>query len=112
MNQTSPDPIDRRSSTRRACRLVVRYRTDGSWRPATAVDLSERGCRLRIGEDLPRGAVVRVAFARPEAEGQAPAEVQGTGAVIWCRLEGLSHQAGVHFTEPPPDVEELLAPLA
>jgi hypothetical protein len=27
---------------------------------------------------------------------------------MWCRLEGLSHQAGVHFDDPPDDLIGLL----
>jgi hypothetical protein len=27
---------------------------------------------------------------------------------MWCRLEGLSHQAGVHFEDPPEDLVLLL----
>lgn len=93
---------DRRSSTRRACLLVVRYRRGAAWRPATAVDLSAHGCRLRIGEDLTRGAEIDVVFARPDA---AAPEVRVAGRVMWCRLEGLSHQAGVHFTDAPADLQ-------
>jgi hypothetical protein len=96
--------IDRRSATRRACRLGARYRVGAAWHPATLVDLSARGCRLRIGEDLARGAAVRVQLSAPRAA--APVELEGS--VIWCRLEGLSHQAGVHFEDPPPDLMDLL----
>jgi len=97
-------PTDRRSTTRRACLLGARYRLASSWHPATLVDLSARGCRLRIGEDLPRGAAVRVELAP-----KGPARpVELTGSVVWCRLEGLSHQAGVHFDQPPDDLMELL----
>jgi hypothetical protein len=103
MDDTPADGIDRRSSTRRACRLGARYRLAASWHPATLVDLSARGCRLRIGEDLPRGATVRVELSA----GTAP-PVELAGAVIWCRLEGLSHQAGVHFDDAPDDLMDLL----
>jgi PilZ domain len=106
--EDAPDPkddgIDRRSSTRRACLLGARYRVGAGWHPATLVDLSARGCRLRIGEDLPRGAAVRVELS-PRG---APAPVDLTGSVMWCRLEGLSHQAGVHFEDPPDDLVSLL----
>ena len=72
--------------------------------PAPLVDLPARGCRLRIGEDLPRGAAVRVELS-PRG---TPAPVDLTGSVMWCRLEGLSHQAGVHFEDPPDDLVSLL----
>jgi hypothetical protein len=103
--EDSPDNgIDRRSSTRRACLLVARYRVGTGWHPATLVDLSARGCRLRIGEDLARGAAVRVELS-PRG---ASAPVDLTGSVMWCRLEGLSHQVGVHFDDPPDDLASLL----
>jgi len=103
--EDSPDNgIDRRSSTRRACLLGARYRVAAGWHPATLVDLSARGCRLRIGEDLPRGAAVRVELS-PRG---ASAPVDLTGSVMWCRLEGLSHQAGVHFDDAPGDLMDLL----
>jgi PilZ domain-containing protein len=103
--EDSPDNgIDRRSSTRRACLVVARYRVGTGWHPATLVDLSARGCRLRIGEDLARGAAVRVELS-PRG---ASAPVDLTGSVMWCRLEGLSHQVGVHFDDPPDDLASLL----
>jgi PilZ domain len=104
MEDAPGDGIDRRSSTRRACLLGARYRVASGWHPATLVDLSARGCRLRIGEDLPRGAAVRVELSPRGAA--APVEVEGS--VVWCRLEGLSHQAGVHFDDPPGDLTGLL----
>src|SRR5262249_45957459 len=104
MDDPAADGIDRRSSARRACRLGARYRVGAGWHPATLVDLSSRGCRLRIGEDLARGASVRVELS-PRG---AAAPVELTGSVIWCRLEGLSHQAGVHFEDAPDDLIGLL----
>ena len=104
MADIADDGIDRRSSTRRACLLGARYRVATGWHPATLVDLSARGCRLRIGEDLPRGAAVRVELS-PRG---ASTPVDLTGSVMWCRLEGLSHQAGVHFDDPPDDLIGLL----
>jgi hypothetical protein len=104
MEDSPENGIDRRGSTRRACLLGARYRVGAAWHPATLVDLSARGCRLRIGEDLPRGAAVRVELS-PRG---APAPVDLTGSVMWCRLEGLSHQAGVHFENAPADLMELL----
>jgi PilZ domain len=99
------DGIDRRSATRRVCRLAARYRVAAAaWHPATLVDLSARGCRLRIGEDLPRGAALRVELT---PQGEAPPALL-TGLVVWCRLEGLSHQAGVHFDDAPDDLMSLL----
>jgi hypothetical protein len=102
-----PPRTNRRLSSRRACRLTVRYRAGAEWRGATAMDLSGRGCRLRVGEDLTRGGPVSVAF---EGEGTPPVEVDGQ--VIWCRKEGLSYQAGIHFETPPPALEAILTGIA
>ena len=101
---TLSDGIDRRASTRRACLVGARYRVASGWHPATLVDLSARGCRLRIGEDLARNAEVKVQLSARSVE--EPVELSGT--VVWCRLEGLSHQAGVHFEDAPPDLMDLL----
>ena len=99
---------DRRRTTRRACLVGARYRVGTGWHPATLVDLSAHGCRLRVGEDLPRGAEVRVQLTPPGSGDGATVDLQGV--VVWCRLEGLSHQAGLHFAAPPPDLMEILEP--
>jgi hypothetical protein len=104
MDDSTTDGIDRRASTRRACLIGARYRVASGWHPATLVDLSARGCRLRIGEDLARNAPVRVELSAPR--GALPVELGGI--VVWCRLEGLSHQAGVHFDDAPDDLMGLL----
>lgn len=96
---------ERRTSARRACLLQVRYRGAEGWHPATAVDVSDRGCRLRVGEDLARGAV-RVAFVAP---GGVARPIEAAGTVVWCRLEGLSYQAGIHFGHEEPKLLQLLA---
>ena len=101
-----PPRTNRRLASRTACRLTARYRTGKEWRGATAMDLSTRGCRLRVGEDLDRGGTVTVAFER---EG-APA-VEVTGQVIWCRREGLSYQAGIHFGTAPDALEAILTTI-
>jgi len=70
------------------------------------MDLSTRGCRLRVGEDLPRGGPVTVDF---EVEGTPAVEVPGR--VIWCRREGLSYQAGIHFAAAPDALEAILTTI-
>ncbi|HUG53952.1 MAG TPA: PilZ domain-containing protein [Vicinamibacteria bacterium] len=110
MDDPAADGIDRRSSTRRACLLGARYNLGTGWHPAALVDLSARGCRLRVGEDLARGAAVRVQLTSPAERGRAPVEL--AGVVVWCRLEGISHQVGVHFGDPPPDLMDLLEAAA
>ena len=101
-----PPRTNRRRSSRTACRLTVRYRTGKEWRGATAMDLSTRGCRIRVGEDLARGGPVTVGF---EGEGSPPFEV--SGQVIWCRREGLSYQAGIHFATAPDALEAILTAI-
>jgi hypothetical protein len=75
------------------------------------MDLGATGCRLRLGEDLPRGAEVRVVFELPLRDGSKALSVEVPGSVIWSRVEGLSRQAGIHFTMPPPALQELIDSL-
>jgi len=103
---------NRRITARKACLLTVRYQANGDWRPATAMDLSPYGCRLRVGEDVPRGAAVAVVFETPLRGGAKGAAVQVPGRAIWGRLEGLSYQVGVHFEDSPPALLEVLALLS
>ena len=108
----APRRVNRRLTARRACLLSVRYRAGKVWHPATAMDLSESGCRLRLGEDLPLGAAVTVAFETPLRDGANTLAAEASGVVSWSRLEGLSHTAGIQFAEPPPSLEDLLAAIA
>jgi hypothetical protein len=103
---------NRRITARRACLLTVRYRVGGEWRPATAMDLSPYGCRLRVGEDVSRGALVDVVFEMPITDGAQNATVEVVGRAIWARLEGLSHQVGLHFDDPPRGLLEILSLLS
>ncbi len=88
---------NRRLTARKACLLTVRYKTAKDWHPATCMDLSRDGCRLRLGEDLPRGSSVILLFEAPLADGARSPSVEVTGTVTWARLEGLSFQTGLHF---------------
>jgi hypothetical protein len=109
MDDQPPTPrSNRRLTARRACKLTVKYRSGEGWHPATAMDLSHKGCRLRLGEDLARGGEVTVVFETPDAGG-AGLEVAVPGQVIWSRREGLSHQAGIHFADPPSALSTILA---
>jgi len=103
---------NRRITARKACLLTVRYRANGDWRPATAMDLSPYGCRLRVGEDIPRGAAVAVVFEMPVPEGPRGEPVEVPGRAIWARLEGLSFQVGVHFEDSPSRIYEVLSALS
>jgi hypothetical protein len=86
---------NRRLSARVACRLAMSYKLGADWHPATGMDLSNTGCRLRLGEDLPRGGV-QVRIEQVMGDERRRAELEGQ--VIWTRLEGLSYQAGIQFT--------------
>jgi hypothetical protein len=108
---TSTAP-NRRVTARRACRLNVRYRVSADWHPATAMDLSTLGCRLRVGESLARGARLRVLFEVPLRDGAAVPAVEVSANVIWSRAEGLSYQVGLAFEESPAGLDEVLAALA
>ncbi len=108
-----PDPLpsrsNRRLTARKACLLSVRYRTTGGWHPATALDLSVGGCRLRLGEDLAPGTSIAVSFEAAPRDGGATAEAHG--AVSWCHVDGLSRSAGVRFSATPAPLEDLLASM-
>ena len=113
MNDSSvPVRNNRRITARKACLLTVRYRANGEWRPATAMDLSPYGCRLRVGEDITRGATVAVLFEIPIRDGSRSTAVEVPGLAMWARLEGLSFQVGVHFESPPSGLAEILAELS
>jgi hypothetical protein len=107
-----PSRNNRRITARKACLLTVRYRALGEWRPATAMDLSPYGCRLRVGEDITRGAEVAVVFEITTENGGGGAAVEVPGRAIWARLEGLSFQVGVHFDDSPMGLLEILGALS
>ena len=102
---------NRRLTARHACQLTVRYRSTRDWHPATAMDLAVNGCRLRLGEDLPRGTEVSVVFELPLKDGSKTLAVEVPGTVIWSRIEGLSRQAGIQFPAPPEALQELIGSL-
>jgi hypothetical protein len=102
---------NRRLSARRACLLTVRYRVDKQWHPATVLNLSGQGCRLRLGEDLPRATELSVLFETPLRDGATTASAEVRGSVSWSRPEGLSHQVGIQFSSDSGPVEELLASI-
>jgi hypothetical protein len=102
---------NRRVTARYTCHLGVRYRRGEDWHPAMAMDLSFRGCRLRLGEDLPRGGSVVVSFVTPEKPGAPSRVVELPARVIWSRLEGLSYQAGMLFLADSPSLDEIITGL-
>jgi predicted deacylase len=112
MTGAAPRGGNRRLSARRACLLTVRYKASRSWHPATAVNISQQGCRLRLGEDLERGTTVGVLFEAPLRDGATTLNAEVEGVVSWSRLEGLSYQAGIQFISPPQALLDLMNSLA
>jgi len=108
----APGRSNRRITARKACLLTVHYKVNGGWRPATAMDLSPYGCRLRVGEDIARGVDVAVMFEVAGRDGEESTTVEVPGKSIWARLEGLSFQVGVHFEGSPEELAEILAALS
>lgn len=108
-NVAAPRRSNRRLTARLACQLTVRYRARKDWHPATAMDVSRNGCRLRLGEDLARGAALSVVFEQAGREGVPARSADVPGSVIWSRLEGLSYQVGIQFRSDPPELQEILA---
>ena len=108
-NIGTPSRANRRLSARVACRLAVAYSTGQEWHPATGMDLSAHGCRLRLGEDLRRGSTLRVRFEHTVDGEELKAELEGT--VIWSRLEGLSYQVGIQFPAEDAGINQILGKL-
>ncbi len=105
--------INRRLEARVACQLAVRYSYSGrEWHPATVIDLTSFGCRLRLGEALARGQALAVVFQEPGSNGQGALEVEVRGRVIWSRSEGLSCQAGIQFDDESTAIADLQGRLA
>lgn len=111
MTDAPPRHANRRLSARRACLLSVRYKAGGDWHPATVMNLSTSGCRLRLGEELLRGTVLTVLFETPLRDGATMLSAEVRGVVTWSRLDGLSHSVGIQFTEPPPSLQDLLTAI-
>src|SRR5688500_2748166 len=78
-----------RLEARHALRFTVRYRSPKDWRPASAMDLSGEGCRLRLGEVLSTGSELTVVLERLVTDGASAVSVEVPGVVMWSRLEGL-----------------------
>ena len=113
VESAAPRRTNRRLTARRACHLHSAYRQGaGSWHPATAMDVSPRGCRLRLGEELDRARSVQLRFTAPAGVDVTPRQVEVPGEVVWSRLEGLSFQAGLHFPTESAELAELLADLS
>src|SRR5262249_62286722 len=104
-----PARPNRRLTARKACRLTVHYRSQNDWHPATAMDLSPNGCRLRLGEDLLRGSGGNVQFEAPLRDGAVALSVEGPGRGVWSRVGGGSSPGGIHLVTPPDGLAALLS---
>jgi hypothetical protein len=106
----SPAPKgNRRLAARRTCHLTALYQVKDQWHPATAMDLSRRGCRLRIGEHLQRGTKLKVRLECSQTDAEAQRRIETPGRVVWSRLEGLSYQCGVDFVVECDEVDQMFA---
>jgi hypothetical protein len=108
----APRRENRRLTSRRACLLIVRYKVADQWHPATVLDLSADGCRLRLGQDLARDALVSLQFETPLRDGSTALNAEVGGVVSWSRREGLSYQVGIQFIADVPALQDLLTALA
>ena len=106
------ETAERRRLRRLACMLSVHYRARDRWHPAAVLDLSEHGCRLRIGEDLDNGLVVQLRFEAPLRDGARAVSLEVAAVVMWCRQDGLSRRAGMHFSASPVELDQILAAIA
>jgi hypothetical protein len=108
MNTRKEPRANRRLASRKSCQLAVQYLSKGHWHPATAVDLSRIGCRLRLGETLVRTARLTVAIDCSCDDNGAPLHAEVEGHVVWTRLEGLSYQCGIQFDKDVPELQAIV----
>lgn len=108
MSDNNAPKGNRRLVARWSCHLTALYQVKDQWHPATAMDLSRRGCRLRVGEHLMRGTKIKVRLECSDPSGAEIRRAEAPGVVVWSRLEGLSYQCGIHFAEESDEVERVL----
>ena len=105
-------PADRRRAPRTFCLLVVRYRASGDaggeWRPASVLDLTQGGCRLRAGRP-PLAETLEVRFEALLHDGAKSATIEAPSRVTWSRPLGHSAvELGLEFSSPPEGLSEIL----
>jgi len=108
--------INRRRKPRSACLLVVRYRRradeTSAWLPASVLDLTDAGCRLRIDEDLAAGTPLLLRLEALLRDGVKSATVETPAAVMWCRpQDGSSYELGLELAAAPAELNEILGAL-
>src|SRR5687768_7004315 len=107
-----PKRVDRRRKSRSYCLLVVRYRVRddaaGEWRAASVLDLTERGCRLKVGEQPAPGAELELRFEALLHDGVKSATIEAPARVMWCRPGAQSSsEIGVQFAAAPAGLSEI-----
>lgn len=107
---------NRRRKARFACLLVVQYRlradSASPWRPASVLDLTDAGCRLRIAEELAGGTPLLLRFETLLRDGVKSAQTEAPASVMWCRPHGrFSHEVGLEFAGVPAQLNEILGAL-
>ncbi len=105
------ETAERRRLRRVACMLTAHYRAGQHWNPCAVLDLSEHGCRLRVGEHLDDRARVQLRFETLLHDGARAVSLEVDAVVMWCCQDGLSRQAGTHFTASPVGLHQILGAI-
>jgi hypothetical protein len=106
-------PPERRRRFRSFCLLVVRCRAAGDdWQPASVLDLTESGCRLRVSRQPPASTRMELRFEALLHDGVKSATIEVPARVTWCRpLQGDAAEVGAEFLAPPEGLSEILGAL-
>jgi hypothetical protein len=106
-------PGERRRRSRTSCLLVVRCRAAADdWQPASALDLTAAGCRLRVGREPPEGAPLELRFEALLHDGAKSSTIEVPARVTWRRpLPGSGAEIGVEFLASPTGLSEILGVL-
>ena len=106
-------PSERRRAPRSFCLLVVRCRGAAEeWQPASALDITESGCRLRVGQQPAAGARLELRFEALLHDGAKSSTIEVPARVTWCRpLQGAAAEIGVEFLAAPTGLSQILGAL-
>jgi hypothetical protein len=106
------ETAERRRLRRLACTLTAHYKAGQHWHPCTVLDLSEHGCRIRIDDHLDDRVRVQLRFETLLNDGARAEPLEVEAVVMWCCQDGLSRQAGTHFTASPVELHAILGAIA
>jgi len=106
-------PPERRRRSRSFCLLAVRCRAAGDdWQPASVLDLTASGCRLRVTRQPQASARMELRFEALLHDGAKSATIEVPARVTWCRpLQGDAAEIGAEFLEPPEGLSEIVGAL-